>query len=975
MDTGSPIGDATLAKKITDAYAHDPEGLTPEECKELTQSEEQSDALCSALGKGADGVITEQERGQFQAAGFASEFIEALAGPDGNRALQERAKWLGKHFTSSLLHTDLSKEKKIDFIAELGEIGPITPDVIDALESAMLFQQEDLPTLAARELARIGLAAVPGLMDVLDRAVEIPDLDLQEIAACALGEIGPPANDAAYLLRRLLRNDSERVRVAASVALDQIGPVPKPEISELALALKDGDPLVRKNVVRTLGLMRSEVESVFPLLMQALGDESQSVRVQAIDSIRDLGVETPEIVTALKRIIEDRNNSHNVRSAAQSLIKRFEENRTYINRIYDKDISTKDRAAYTRFLGWLSIATPQALAALGAALENDDLRESAGWSLEQLGAIAVPALMQALGDDQWRVRERAARALGYIGPDASAAVFTLRFALKDGDKDVRAQSARALGKIGIAAAEAIPDLVKVLDDRRKAVRFEVAHALGMFGPEAKLATKGLVRLLYDREDIRNEAVQSLGRLKAAAVPDLIRALADKNCDVRWGAAVALGEIGPEAKEAVPALIRAMGDEEEEVRDAAVRALGWIGPEAGAAAPGLVKLLESGDPAVRLNAASALAMMGRELDYAYAVLIKAAISFGQASEMKAAEAICVSFTRMDGATRARHLKQLEGERTKKSPMLYRALVERLNDPEFGLSKKTVPAWEDLTTRQFGGKRAITFVYSPKGEIVAEIPGRLHEFGPDSGLDLKNKIAVLDFMGRIKIVLDGPSMDIVSDVLELIRILPGEMLSDIGFERMKKNEGQWFVAGEYGVNHVKFRKPGDICVMVHELAHHWDTGKSSDKSAIFEKISWKGIDPARHLDLFDDGMWMTTPGRSDFDRDDFVREYSLYNPREDLATSVDTYVCAGRGFRERVRDEMKEGNFELAAKYLFIRYVMPFKGIQYNVKGDALGMEEVKEMYRKVKDKSKTAKGTYEIILEIEKHIPNKSAAAD
>ena len=43
--------------------------------------------------------------------------------------------------------------------------------------------------------------------------------------------------------------------------------------------------------------------------------------------------------------------------------------------------------------------------------------------------------------------------------------------------------------------------------------------------------------------------------------------------------MALGEIGPDAREAVPALIALVKDKEVEVRGAAVYALGEIGPPA------------------------------------------------------------------------------------------------------------------------------------------------------------------------------------------------------------------------------------------------------------------------------------------------------------------------------------------------------------------------------------------------------------
>jgi len=97
------IGDAKLVKMVIDAYAHDPEGLTPKECKELTQTREQADALCAALGDGAEGEITAEEGQSLSDAGFTSEFIRSIGGEDGKSLMRERDLWKRGYFTESIL--------------------------------------------------------------------------------------------------------------------------------------------------------------------------------------------------------------------------------------------------------------------------------------------------------------------------------------------------------------------------------------------------------------------------------------------------------------------------------------------------------------------------------------------------------------------------------------------------------------------------------------------------------------------------------------------------------------------------------------------------------------------------------------------------------------------------------------------------------------------------------------------------------
>lgn len=83
-------------------------------------------------------------------------------------------------------------------------------------------------------------------------------------------------------------------------------------------------------------------------------------------------------------------------------------------------------------------------------------------ALGRIGQPAVPALMEALIDGNPVVRFQAARALTYMGAQASSAVPALMRALGDQDESVRQQSALALGQIGPSAAPAVPQLLQML---------------------------------------------------------------------------------------------------------------------------------------------------------------------------------------------------------------------------------------------------------------------------------------------------------------------------------------------------------------------------------------------------------------------------------------------------------------------------------------------------------------------------------
>ena len=90
-----------------------------------------------------------------------------------------------------------------------------------------------------------------------------------------------------------------------------------------------------------------------------------------------------------------------------------------------------------------------------------------------------------------------------------------------------------------------------------------------------------------------------------AVPRLIELSRSPDALVRQQAALALGKIGPAAKEGVSALAVALDDGEWPVRRQAAIALGEIGPDAKLAKPVLQKRTKDDNALVRKAAEEAL----------------------------------------------------------------------------------------------------------------------------------------------------------------------------------------------------------------------------------------------------------------------------------------------------------------------------------------------------------------------------------
>lgn len=183
------------------------------------------------------------------------------------------------------------------------------------------------------------------------------------------------------------------------------------------------------------------------------------------------------------------------------------------------------------------------------------------------GPDAVTALAGALRDPEWRVRWRAADALGKLG-DAEA-VPDLLDLLNDSNKDVRISAAWALGKIGHASA--VDGLIAMLRDREWRVRWGAAEALWEIG---EVAVDQLVEMLREPDEyVRRAAARALAQIGVPAIDTLIDTLNEANWDVRWTAASALQEIGDPA---VPALVKALDGSQWQATWAVAETLKRIG---------------------------------------------------------------------------------------------------------------------------------------------------------------------------------------------------------------------------------------------------------------------------------------------------------------------------------------------------------------------------------------------------------------
>ena len=152
-----------------------------------------------------------------------------------------------------------------------------------------------------------------------------------------------------------------------------------------------------------------------------------------------------------------------------------------------------------------------------------DARVAALAALQVLGMFSFPALLALLLDDDPDVRDDAcalsdlAKIKPYNRPEgeseeegrnrARAARSALLAKLNDPAERIRQGAARALGYVG---EQVVPELIKALEDRSPLVRLQAVRALGFMDKEASSALGQVRRLLDDSApEVRNAAAATI----------------------------------------------------------------------------------------------------------------------------------------------------------------------------------------------------------------------------------------------------------------------------------------------------------------------------------------------------------------------------------------------------------------------------------------------------------------------------------
>jgi HEAT repeat protein len=390
---------------------------------------------------------------------------------------------------AEFLREALANEKSRYWVLLLvAELGPKAKAVVKDIIPLVSSDQIEVRLQALVALAEIGpdaKAAAPALCKALGDELT----GCQTAAAFAIGRIGVTCEKGEAKLKKLAKSDDELLSLVSKWALARVNPddpkIQKRAVAALAKGLTSGDPGLQVACARGLFELKAPVEMTRPIISAAIGKASPEALEGMADAVAGLG---PLVVPRVAKALEDEKLripaakilariGPDAEEATGALVAALETDDAefkaeaqmalamiapdspkaipaLIEALADKDSDVQRSAAFA--IGKIGPSAKAAVDALKTNIksEDTDLRAVSIWALlriepknVEIAKMAIPVLIEGLGDDHDFVRIECASSLGNIGPLAGQAVPALKQALEDPNKVVRQEAAKAIKKI------------------------------------------------------------------------------------------------------------------------------------------------------------------------------------------------------------------------------------------------------------------------------------------------------------------------------------------------------------------------------------------------------------------------------------------------------------------------------------------------------------------------------------------------
>lgn len=214
------------------------------------------------------------------------------------------------------------------------------------------------------------------------------------------------------------------------------------------------------------------------------------------------------------------------------------------------------------------------------AAVSEEVRDAANAAIGLIGnevSAGFPEAVESLKHKSPFVRRYATDLIASLGLAARNAVPALKEAVQDNDPSVRSGAIRALARMGRHAAPAASVIVErlTIDDSIE-VKHEAVSALIALGSGVPGVKEALIETAtgYDK-NLSEYALSNLGKLGEDALPVLVKALKEGTAAQKRKAAASLGDMGPAGKDAISALTACLTAEDVLLRGIAKNSLSKI----------------------------------------------------------------------------------------------------------------------------------------------------------------------------------------------------------------------------------------------------------------------------------------------------------------------------------------------------------------------------------------------------------------
>jgi HEAT repeat protein len=430
---------------------------------------------------------------------------------------------------------------------------------VSALTNVLQFGIPSAKLNAAMLLGRLGVDAKAAVRPLIDNTIRSTSWEVRKAGAYALGHCavdkknGPEQSVVNSLTRLIYNDDCAQVRLQALQSIAQLGAHRTEAESQSHVVKHALEYTIRKN--RDV----SEMVWAHTLLTQTVSVKpeahmgSVSVMITAKDPA--IRMQAAQALGAMLSVPKDAL----LKDVSRPVVDRLFE--TLVETLRDRDDNVAGAAAAALATARENLGKKYEAAIVAIATDAKEEAHSRLHATHTLGLLGdksiklVTVLIDLLSDKDPEVSGAATQSLAHLGrqkdvlkkPEYAAIIALLEN--RKAAPLARGRAASTIGLIGENAVDYIPNLIAALADPEHIVGSNAAQAVAAMMPYLtdKPHMAAIVALLtHNNPDVRARIAQLLGVFDNRAdayIPDLIKALEDKDPKVVGSAVLSLAQVG------------------------------------------------------------------------------------------------------------------------------------------------------------------------------------------------------------------------------------------------------------------------------------------------------------------------------------------------------------------------------------------------------------------------------------------------